>query len=187
MPDGGDSFEDAGPEVDAGPSRASCDVCPFSGGFACVGGECVATCVPGEADTCGFGEHCRFEACLPDVSKACAEVPCTKAQTCVSEYCVLTGSTACERLGDPACGSFEECDVLIGTCVRLPYCEANETCRPGDLGAVCNLRYVTRERLVPEKQLLVCLLGHCRGDTDCPEGKHCVDIGLVHAEVGVCR
>lgn len=172
---------------DGGTRRLPCHVCDGVSAMECELGECRFRCDAAPVDLCAGTGYCEASTCAADREPDCTELPCTPAQSCVADYCVVKTATACATVDDPACGEDALCDVTSRRCVQLPYCDRDYTCRPGDRGAACNVVSASRVHRHPRVSGSRCLLGFCSGDGDCPVDTTCQGIGATYESLGTCR
>ena len=82
------------------------DMAECPGGNACVEGQCLIPCVPGEF-TCPGGTKCVNGYCIPD---KCAKVQCPDTQRCIDGNCV-------DKCSGVTCQTHEKCEPTTGICV----------------------------------------------------------------------
>jgi hypothetical protein len=170
-------------------------ICP-SATDACVEGQCVEPCRPGEF-RCSFGYYCKAvpagEFCVPDpcadvacpagficnrdtkrCEDPCAGVVCGAPRTCVRGRCVDCFDTGCPD--GQVCrvqGATSTGACVVDACAKVT-CAANEACREGACVKVgCDPACASGEVCVDGAcQKSTCDPARCQAIT-CPIGKAC--------------
>jgi len=172
------------PGADAGTPGSTRTPCPTSGcagAFVCSAGECVPPCLELNFECADADRYC-FERsrCEPRKRPTCAAQPCVEGQVCRNGVCADLTLRPCEVNTD--CASGDTCATEAGRCAASVPCDDDGTCHAGTEGAAC---------LLADSSLAIpvgyCAVAWCRSNRDCPESKTCVEIGAIHASLGVCR